>query len=201
MAGGRWPAIYNNLQNIDYCTENFSHLGNSTLVCRPSAHAARAHVRAPGSAAGLALTAVARACACRNQVPQGLHAGPLPSLSALLPSSSGAVLRMPPHATCTGHCVTLFREELAAGSRGAGRRAQRERGGGRGRQRCFMKGDQLTRWSPCERCSAAGCEGWSEVRGERAGRGGLRRVLERHQRRRLLPLPAPPPPRTPPSAP
>mmetsp|Transcript_23847 Transcript_23847/g.56956 ORF Transcript_23847/g.56956 Transcript_23847/m.56956 type:complete len:95 (+) Transcript_23847:35-319(+) len=23
-----WPAIYNNLQNIDYCTENFSHLGN-----------------------------------------------------------------------------------------------------------------------------------------------------------------------------
>ncbi|EKX39473.1 hypothetical protein GUITHDRAFT_154426 [Guillardia theta CCMP2712] len=23
-----WPAIYNNLQNIDYCTTTFSHLGN-----------------------------------------------------------------------------------------------------------------------------------------------------------------------------
>ena len=29
----RWPAIYNNLQNIDYCTTTFSHLGNRKF-CR-----------------------------------------------------------------------------------------------------------------------------------------------------------------------
>lgn len=30
-----WPAIYNNLQNMDYCTTTFAHLGNR-LKCMKS---------------------------------------------------------------------------------------------------------------------------------------------------------------------
>jgi hypothetical protein len=41
-----WPAIYNNLQNMDYCTTTFAHLGNRKYLALLRAGGGYAPLRA-----------------------------------------------------------------------------------------------------------------------------------------------------------